>query len=241
MIPKSLRLAAICLSYLSLLFGPCLLAANDAAGEFASALGAYGQGDFTRAFLQLRSAANAGHAEAQFHLGVMQVRGEGTDRDLAGARASWTLAAEQGHAKAQYNLSYLYAKGIGTGTDSGRAVIWYSRAAEQGYAPAQYNLGQMYFRGEGLTASEANAAHWFEAASLQGHPWAQENLGTLYVKGRGVEQDLVRAYAWLTLSATQDNMSAWTKREDLEMDLTFRERLRAGELAARLHSEIRPQ
>ena len=130
------------------------------------------------------------------------------------------------------------AKGLGTEVNFGQAVIWYARAAARGYAPAQYNLGQMYFRGEGIPASDVNAAHWYLAASLQGHSWAQENLGTLYVKGRGVEQDLVRGYAWLTLSATQNNMSAWAKREDLTADLTVDERQRAGELAARLRSGV---
>jgi len=233
-----MRPGALGLIALGLFLGPTALSASDAANDFAAALSAYGQGDFSRAISRLRAAAGVGHAGAQFHLGVMQANGEGTGRDLGGARGNWTRAAAQGHAQAQYNLGYLYAKGLGTEVNFGQAVIWYARAAARGYAPAQYNLGQMYFRGEGIPASDVNAAHWYLAASLQGHSWAQENLGTLYVKGRGVEQDLVRGYAWLTLSATQNNMSAWAKREDLTADLTVDERQRAGELAARLRSGV---
>jgi TPR repeat protein len=52
----------------------------------------------------LRLAAEQGLAQAQFNLGVLYKKGEGTAQDIKQAVKWYRLAAEQGHVSAQYNL-----------------------------------------------------------------------------------------------------------------------------------------
>ena len=51
-----------------------------------------------------RMAADQGHAQAQFNLGVMYKNGQGVVQDYSAAMKWWRMAADQGHAMAQFNL-----------------------------------------------------------------------------------------------------------------------------------------
>ena len=51
-----------------------------------------------------RLAADQGHADAQYNLGVMYANGQGVAQDDAEAVRLYRLAADQGDADAQYNL-----------------------------------------------------------------------------------------------------------------------------------------
>ena len=81
-------------------------------------------------------AAEQGHAQAQFNLGVMYDNGEGVPEDDAEAVKWFRMAAEQGYALAQYNLGVMYATGEGVPEDYVRAYAWFNLAAAQGYEPA---------------------------------------------------------------------------------------------------------
>jgi TPR repeat protein len=54
-----------------------------------------------------RLAADQGHAEARYNLGVCYSNGEGVAKDEHEAIRLFRLAADQGHAGARYNLSVL--------------------------------------------------------------------------------------------------------------------------------------
>jgi TPR repeat protein len=56
-------------------------------------------------------AANQGHAQAQYNLGVMHANGEGVQQDFTKAVKWYRLAADQGDAKAQFNLGAMHANG----------------------------------------------------------------------------------------------------------------------------------
>ena len=61
--------------------------------------------------------AEQGDAAAQFNLGAMNLRGEGSPPGLVEARRLFRLAAEQGHAAAQFNLGAMNLKGEGGPVD----------------------------------------------------------------------------------------------------------------------------
>ena len=84
-----------------------------------------------------RKAAEQGHAEAQYGLGIRYARGEGVDQDYVEAVRWYRKAAEQGHAEAQYGLGIRYARGEGVDQDYVEAVRWYRKAAEQGHIDAK--------------------------------------------------------------------------------------------------------
>ena len=76
-----------------------------------------------------RRAAERGHAEAQYRLGLMYLNGQGV-RQAYDASARWLReAADQGHALAQRDLAVLCFKGQGVPRDHAATVEWLKRAA----------------------------------------------------------------------------------------------------------------
>lgn len=94
-------------------------------------------------FLQMRSYAEQGIAEAQYYLGLMYDDGKGVERDAAQAAEWYRKAAEQGIAAAQSNLGAMYETGDGVQTDRGMAEKWYRLAAGQGDEEARRRLDAM--------------------------------------------------------------------------------------------------
>jgi len=77
-----------------------------------------------------RKAAEQGHADAQFYLGLMYRYGfDGVDENEAIAAEWYRKAAEQGHANAQYNLGFMYRYGRGVHKSESTAAEWYRKAA----------------------------------------------------------------------------------------------------------------
>jgi len=118
-----------------------LITFSSFANELSDAATAYQRGDYTTAFTICEKLAEEGLAEAQYNLGLMCKKGEGTSQDYKEAIKWFTKAAEQGHASAQYNLGLMYKKGDGAPQDYKEAIKWWTKAAKQGHASAQYNLG----------------------------------------------------------------------------------------------------
>jgi TPR repeat protein len=58
-----------------------------------------------------RQAAEQGHADAQYNLGVCYALGKGLEKDEAEAARLYAHAIAQGHADAQYNLGVRYEQG----------------------------------------------------------------------------------------------------------------------------------
>jgi hypothetical protein len=93
---------------------------------------------------QTRQAAELGHANAQFNLGLYYYTGEGVHKDMETAVGWWRKAADQGLVQAQFNLGRCWLSGEGVPSDTGQAMGWWRKAAKQGHAGAQQavaNLG----------------------------------------------------------------------------------------------------
>jgi TonB family protein len=89
---SSYRSRALRALTLTLAFAVASLAASDAHADLGAASRDYKNGDFAGARAQFLSLAELGEARAQYNLGVMSLRGEGTAKD-AGAAAGWFRAA----------------------------------------------------------------------------------------------------------------------------------------------------
>lgn len=152
-----------------LVIGLCL--ACSPAQKFDRGLVAYESGDFEKAFRVFHSFAEQGFAVAQYNLGVMYDRGEGTTQNYREAMKWYRHAAKQGHTSAQYNLGIMYTLGDGVPQNYPEAAKWFTKAGMGGYTSAQYNLGVMYRKGEGVPKDEAEAFTWFNMASpgILGH------------------------------------------------------------------------
>lgn len=103
----------------------------------ADAIADYSQGRFEQARPRFEGAATAGSAAAQYHLGLMHARGEGTVRDFRQAAHWFGLAAELDHAHSQFILGHMYARGDGVERDLVSAHVWFSAAAAAGWWKAR--------------------------------------------------------------------------------------------------------
>lgn len=81
---------------------------------------------------RLRFAADDGHAESMYLLGLASAQGKGVVQDDAEAARWFHLAAKKGHAKARCGLGFLYAKGRGVRYDPVQAYVQFKLAAAGG-------------------------------------------------------------------------------------------------------------
>jgi hypothetical protein len=120
-----------------------------------------------------RSAAEKGHAPAQYYLGVCLEDGLGTVKNEAEACHWYKLAADHGYADAEFSLGTCYEYGCGVLKDLKEAIRLYRLAAQHLQADAQYSLGVCYADGhirateepfEGVNM-EAEAFKWYKLAA----------------------------------------------------------------------------
>lgn len=145
----------------------------DDQSRVAEGVSLYDRGQFGEAAAMLGPEAEAGSTAAQFHLGLMHARGEGTPRDLAIAARWMERAAEGGHHHAQYILGHMYAKGDGVPRDRARAHMWFTAATEGGWWKAREARERLV--DEGMTPREVVESGnlfraWRAARQGQGTP-----------------------------------------------------------------------
>lgn len=128
-----------------------------------------------------RLAAEQGHAEAQYMLGLLLYEGDGLEHHVP-MRASWEnddyqkRRREQGFAEAAH---------------------WLRKAAHrEGYAKARTRLGFLYLYGEGVRQDDDEALRLFREAAELEDAEAQYTLGLLYELGRGVGENTDEAERW---------------------------------------------
>ena len=102
-------------------------------------------------------AAEQGHEDAQFNLGLGYAIGLGVEKDNKKAREWYLKAAHQGNAAAQNNLGWIYENGQGVNQDILEAAKWYFLSAEQGEDTAIKNFNILYQTGK-VTEREARMA-----------------------------------------------------------------------------------
>jgi TPR repeat protein len=149
-------------------------AATNYSSDFDSAVTAYDNGDYARAFQMFSSLAQKGDAEAQFYLADMFFGGDGVPKNSAEAVKWYLKAANQGHLNAQYNLGVIYTTGLGVPKNLVLGALWFREASEQGDAEAQHNLGVMYFKGEGVPRDSVQSYMWLILAGRNGNPYAEK-------------------------------------------------------------------
>jgi TPR repeat protein len=92
-------------------------------------------------FQKTLEAAEQGHAEAQFNLGLMYYNGQGVPQEYKAAVQWFRKAAEQGDAEAQFNMGSMYYNGESVPQDYSEAYAWCNIAAVQGHENAAENRG----------------------------------------------------------------------------------------------------
>ena len=132
--------------------------------------------EFPEAFEWCQRAAHSQLPWAQFNVGLMCRRGEGTVQSDMEAARWYRLAADQGFAEAEQKLADLYCLGRGVPLNYELAGTWYGKAARQGNAEAQFQLAQLYSTGQGVEQDYVQSRYWMREAALQGHEQAAREL-----------------------------------------------------------------
>lgn len=134
----------------------------------------------------LRQAAEAGHAQAQYALGVLHYDVRGAVRDDDEAVRWLRRAAARDHGPALAALAMAHRDGRGARFDPGLAFITMRRAAHEGFVQAQYAVGMACVTGmiDGFDAdpatrapcTEGEATMWLATAANKGHADARRAL-----------------------------------------------------------------
>jgi TPR repeat protein len=133
--------------------------------------------DDAKAATWLRRAAEAGHARAQYLLGLSYSRGRGVVQDDAEAERWFSRAASQAYAPACFHLAWMAHKGEGVAHDAARAQRLMAQAAGLGMSAAGLALGRFHELGEGVERDAVAALKWYTQAadSSRLHPELYDN------------------------------------------------------------------
>jgi TPR repeat protein len=180
----------ICSALLSALFTSLVI--SSAVAGFEEGIAAYQANNLPLAYKEFRAAAENGHIDSQFNLGLMYEKGKGINKDEKEAIVWYRKSAEQGNAFAQYNLAVLYENGRGTAVDFAQANEWYRKASVQGDPLAIGNLGMLYVRGQGVKENTvAGVALLLLSATMDSSPgnYAKQNIAGI----RGLTPGMIDA------------------------------------------------
>lgn len=129
----------------------CVIAfAGTSLADFDEGVAAYQSGNVPLAVKEFREAADEGHSDSQFNLGLMYEQGIGVEKDEKEAVVWYLKSAQQGNSNAQYNLAVLYENGRGCEVNFQQAHKWYREAVMQDDGLAVGNLGMLYLRAQGV-------------------------------------------------------------------------------------------
>jgi uncharacterized protein len=145
-----------------------------------------------------RQAADSGHAEAQFQLGLIRLQGS----PGGGPCKHWfDRASARDEAAARSTLELLFPHGLDVAVDAGEGRRWIEAAANGGKPEAQALLGGLYKRGHGCTRDYDAARRWYLAAAQHGIAAAEFSLGDIFFQGLGVTVDHATAAYWYEKAA----------------------------------------
>ncbi len=166
----------------------------------AAGYAAINSGDFAAAAKDFSTAAIAGNAQAELHLGLMYLTGKGEPQNCQKA-INWIMpSARQGDPQAIYNVGVFYLHGICLPKNYTAAMQLFKADGQAGWAEAQVNVGVMYDYGMGVPQDDVKAIKWFTLAANQNNAMAQLNLGLLAQTGRGEARNMVQADMWMELA-----------------------------------------
>jgi TPR repeat protein len=160
--------------------------------------------DANEAARWLRSAAQAGHLEAQAAFGSLQAE----NGDPAEAVKWLRTAADRGSTDAMLNLGAFYADHGGATAGAAESLSWYQKAAEGGHAGASRALAEIYARGKGVPTNPVQALEWYRRAAELGDSESRFILGRVEAVTAAVADDPEKALAWWRGEAEKGDIGA---------------------------------
>ena len=161
----------------------------------------------------MKSAADAGLAEAQYDYGSMLIEGAGVAPNPSEGVRQIGLAAGQGLIEAEIDYATMLYLGQGVDKNLKEAVGWYERAANAGNPVAQNRYAKLLAAGEGVDIDLKQAAMWRALARRQGltDPLLDKLLATISQDDLNSAEELARF--WPTRPPTAEDVAAEQARE----------------------------
>jgi prolyl 4-hydroxylase len=149
----------------------------------------------------LKRDARAGHAAAEYNLGVWHlIDGDGAP-DPEAARELFETSAAKGFAPAMSALGFMRLRGQGFDVDHASAAEWFRQAAAGGSPDAGYRLAGLLASGCGVDADLEAARAALGDAARKGLPAAMGELAYCLANGIGGDRDGLEAAAWYQRAA----------------------------------------
>lgn len=150
---------------------------------------------------ELKTVAETGDPEAQYHLGMMYHVGLGAQRNYQKAYELFEASAQAGHPLSAYKVGCYYA-GQGGGvlpTDHNLALKYKLLAAEAGYSFAQHDVSGILLHKQ----ENERAVDWLNRAATQGYADSLAVLASLHADGILADKDFVKTHAYIRLAFRQ--------------------------------------
>jgi TPR repeat protein len=103
--------------------------------------------NFEEAATWYKIAAEHGHAQAQWCLGNLYLKGFGVEQNPAEALRWYQSAAEENIPEAQFTLGEFYRSGLYVEKNPEMALKWYQKSAQAGFEPAVTRIQQFWPNG----------------------------------------------------------------------------------------------
>jgi len=159
---------------------------------------------------QLKTAAEAGDAEAFSTLGFCYANGRGVTQDDAEARKFFEQASNQGSIAGKGNLGLFLIQGRGGDKEIERGVSLMEEAAKAGNLESHTFLGQVYYFGlhDGGKPDYHKAYEHLLPAAEKDHAASQNMIGVIFKDGLAGKIDRDAARVWLEKAAFNGNGKA---------------------------------
>ncbi len=189
-------LLKFCISFVLLSLG------TSSQADPTSGWAAVRQGNFQKAFLDCKEAAEKGVASCQALLGSLYKYGNGVPQDNSLSLKWLQSAADQGDPGGLEILGDTLVSGFnGVPKNIALAHDLFVKSSIRGNTWADNQLGGMYRYGIHVTKSLSDASRFFQFAADKGNPAAQANLADMYRLGDGVPKNPDLAFQWALKSS----------------------------------------
>ncbi|KAK2768329.1 ERAD-associated protein [Arachnomyces sp. PD_36] len=151
-------------------------------------------------------------AKAAGHIGLMYLRGEGTEQNYEKAFMWFRRGRVNGDPLCQYQIGLMYLHGYGVEQDAFKAATYFSAASEQDFPAAQTRLGALFLdQGDVPTATR-----YFELAARYGWMEAFYYLAEIFDVGIGKERHcgMATAYYKMVAEKAEDIHSSFIEAND---------------------------
>lgn len=192
---------------------------------------------------------------ARYHLGLMNLRGEGRERDPVRALMWFRLAGSRDEPRAVGQATALaedlkpadIRRAMQSARQFDEAVAHFRAARADDDAEAMAALGALLMQGDGVDRDEVMAVEWLRRAAEKHHAEAQWRLGLAFARGEGIAKNAPEAARLLQLSVAQGNRDAqyhwaqWLEKSSNHADAKaqalrlYEAAAQQGQLSAQLH------